>query len=365
MNFDTSLKDTFEGGRLFEHNGIKILDLRGSWKQMGRQYGYLAADMIKDVCRNFLRSKITAENEAAIWQMTEDLYHLYPYRLKQVFAGMLETSGLTMNELKLANAAEYTAAVYGCSAMAAWNDYASGNLIYGRNYDGPGFQPLCHDIVVVVYHPSDGSLATATVGYAGEIYAVNAFNEKGLFVELNNGMPSAGTDIDFSRFAGTTELLTMMMDADSMEYVDGFFKTVKGFASFTIGVADEYEARSYEWCAQGMARGDGSTPDGLMAMTNHYVSPTWEFPVPDDDHSWISIQRRNNLLNQAATHKGYLDAPTMCQIMQTYIPDGGPRHEFTLYQLVFEPATMKLRMQITEVNEWEEIELGKLFGMEN
>lgn len=352
----------FEGGSFVEHAGIKVLNLRGSWKAMGRQYGYFAANYIRDVYQNFMQPKFKEKpgSETRVAEIAEKLYKTCPYRFKQLFAGAAETSGLTLEELKMANVVEYAAEEYNCSAMAVWHDYAAGELIYGRNYDGP-FQSLCHDLLITVYHPEDGALAVATIGYAGEIYVVNGINEKGFFVELNNGMPSAGTEILYERLSGTTELMSMLFDADSMDYVDAFFQTMKGFASFIIGVSDGQEARSYEWCAQGMQRGDVSTPDGLMVMTNHYVSENWPFTQPDDGASWISQTRRKNLLARAEQHKGTIDVKTMQQIMGTSIEEGGPKHELTVYQLVFAPQRMTLWMKISHLTDWQCVDLKTFF----
>ena len=181
---------------------------------------------------------------------------------------------------------------------------------------------------------------------AGELYAVNAINAKGLMVELNNGMPSAGQDILFERFAGTTELLKMMFEADTIDYIDAFFQTEKSFAAFIIGVADKDESRAYEWCIDGCHRAENVTPDGLMAFTNHYLSPEWQYAQPADDSSWNSLTRRKNLLAMASEHKGRIDAAAMCRIMETPIGQGGPLHEHTRYQMVFEPAAMKLMVRI-------------------
>lgn len=349
----------FEGGRMVFRNGIRILDLRGSWKEMGRQYGYLATDQLHDVYEQYMLPNIEADSSRApfVYEVAEKLYRYYPSRLKQLMEGMAETSGLTLAQLKIVNVVEFSAAVFNCSAMAAWNQYAADGLVYGRNYDAPGFQSLCNDILVVVYHPSDGSLAMATIGYAGEIYAVNGINEKGLFLELNNGMPSAGTEILYDRLASTTELMTMLLDADSLDYMDAFFRTVKGFASYTIGVADAHEARSYEWCAKGTACAKPTDPSGLMVMTNHYVSEDWEFPKPSDEASWGSFTRCANLKSLAVQHKGSLDAEKMCQIMQTPIEKGGPCHECTVYQIVYQPCTLTMWMQFAGVNTWQKVEM--------
>lgn len=351
---------SFEDGRFYEYNGLNILDLHGSWYEMGRQYGRLASELLKDVYQNFMLPNMEREPDRVpfVREVAGNLYRYYPHRLRQLFAGMVETSGLTLEELKIVNVVEFSAAVFNCSAMAVWGDYAVGNLVYGRNYDAPGFLSLGKDVLLVIYHPSDGSLATATIGYAGEIYAVNGINEKGIFLELNNGMPSGGTEILYDRLASTVELLTMLLDADSLDYADAFFRTVKGFASYTIGIADAQEARSYEWCTQGVARAPLAA-DGLMVMTNHYVSDEWEFARPDDEQSWGSLTRCANLTALAEQSRGAIDAHLMCRIMQTPIENGGPCHECTVYQLVFEPQTMRLWIRVSGVTDWQQVNLEK------
>lgn len=352
---------SFEGGRFFEYNGLNILDLHGSWHEMGRQYGYLVSELLHDVYQNFMIPNMEREPDRVpfVQAVADKLYRYYPHRLRQLFAGMVETSGLTLEQLKTVNVVEFSAAVFNCSAMAVWNDYAAGNLVYGRNYDAPGFLPLGKDVLLTAFHPSDGSLATATIGYAGEIYAVNGLNEKGVFLELNNGMPSGGTDILYERLASTTELMMMLLDADSLDYADAFFRTVKGFASYTIGMADAREARSYEWCARGVARAP-LTADGLMVMTNHYVSDKWDFAKPDDVQSWGSLTRCANLTSLAEQNRGAIDAHLMCQMMQTPIENGGPCHECTVYQIVFEPQTMRLHVRINGVTDWQQVDMGKI-----
>ena len=347
---------------LYEENGIKVVSLYGTWKEMGRQYGALCSSYLKNVWL-FVRAHLSDDRKAAEGcRIAERLYAHYPHRFKDFFAGMSETSGLDLAELKLVNAVEYMEACYFCSGMAAWGAYAGGPLVYGRNYDGASFAPLCKELLLTVFHPADGSLVCATLGYAGEIYCVNGFNEKGLFVELNNGMASAGYTIRFERFAGTTRLLELLLDADSMDYAEAFFQTEKSFASFLIGVADDREARCYEWCADGMRRGSTDTPEGLMAMTNHYVNREWEYALPTDDESWMSLTRRRNLLHLAEIRKGKINAETMADLMQTPIEAGGPLHPLTLYQMVYEPAGMKLHLRSIGAAPWTELCLLDFFN---
>lgn len=339
-------------------NGIDVVSLYGTWEEMGEQYGELAGRHLRHV-DEFISGIIDGNGPKrdSIIAVSNKLYSRYPYRFRQFFKGMEKTSGLTMEQLLKINAVEY-AEGYFCSGIAAWGEYASGDLVYGRNYDAMSYAPIGEDVIITVFHPSDGSLATATIGYAGEIYAVNAINEKGVFLELNNGMPSGGFAIDFDRFASTTSLLEVMFDAYDLDYLDAFFKTHRSFASFIIGVADKNEARSYEWCPSGTENASESTPEGLMAQANHYVSPNWTYPVPTDETSWQSITRRCNLIGLAESNKGRIDAETMCRLIATPISEGGAMQEGTRYQIVFTPATKQLMLRVEKQPEWVEVDLN-------
>ena len=121
--------------------------------------------------------------------------------------------------------------------MAVWGDYGTGKLVFGRNYDAASYKEIGRDVVVTVFHPNDGA-AAATVGYAGELYCVNGLNDKGLFVEFNNGMPSAGYEIHWELCSSTSSLFNMLFEAGNLDDVDSFFKSTRSSLSATIGVAE-------------------------------------------------------------------------------------------------------------------------------
>lgn len=358
---DKAVDEKLSNGFVTTIDGIDVVSLCGTWEDMGEQYGKLTASHLQRV-HSFLTDIIDgdAAKKDSILKVSKLLVSKYPYSLRMFFTGMSRTSGLTLEELMMNNAVEYAEGFF-CSGLAAWNNYASGNLVYGRNYDAASYAPIADDIIITVFHPADGSLATATIGYAGEIYAVNAVNERGIFMELNNGMPTAGYDIDYDRFATTTSLFTLMFNAYDLSYIDAFFNTNRSFASFIVGVADEDEARSYEICATGVENATGFHPAGLIAMTNHYNSTNWSYPTPTDSASWNSITRRRNLLSLAESNKGSIDEATMCRIMGTTIEEGGPMHDFTRYQLVYTPKLKQLLIRIERQTSWITIDLNKFF----
>ena len=350
-----------EGGASYDIDGISVLDLNGSWYQMGRQYGIMAKSQMKDVLE-YLDSKIGPDSVkiAAAAGIADKLFANYPDSLKTFFEGMSRTSGISLERLKLCNASEYVEGVFLCSAMAVWDSYGSGKLVFGRNYDADSYREIDRDLVVTVYHPMDGT-AAATVGYAGEIYCVSGLNSKGLFVELNNGMPSAGYEVHWDLCPGTTELFNLLFSAESLDDVDTFFNNTQSSLAVIIGVADKREARSYEWCFDGVRRGDEMTPDGLMIGTNHYVNDDWPFNTPSDETSWNSIIRRRNIAFKAEQSKGNIGVEEMKEIMSTSLEDGGPKHHLTRYQIVAVPEDMLLYINIPSNGKWVELDMKEFF----
>lgn len=350
-------------GTVTEINGIKVLNLQGSWFEMGRQYGELARKEINHVY-SFMLGKAggNAAIDDKICRTAELLFCNYPEYLRDFMNGEAETSGLTAEQLRIVNAVEYAEADFACSGFAVCGKRsATGYSIYGRNYDCISYASIADDVIITVFHPDDGSLSTANIGYAGELYAVNCINEKGLFVELNNGMPSAGYGLHYEMCQSTVELFTMMQKAQSMADLESFFQTTRSSASYIIGVASRQEVRCYEWCHDGIRRSDTYMPEGVMLLTNHYVHPDWPYPTPTDSESWNSITRRANMLSQAKSHEN-IDAEMLSQLIDTPLASGGPRHEYTKYQLVVDIATMSILIQIVGRVSWTRIDLNQFLG---
>ena len=152
-----------------------------------------------------------------------------------------------------------------------------------------------------------------------------------------------------------------MEDADSLTYLDSFFATTNTNAAYLIGAADAKSARSYEWDISGTQRGDSTTPPGVMVMTNHFVAPEWNRPLPTDEKSWQSLTRRKNLLNLAEEYKGKIDASCMMELIERDIASGGSKSELTRYELAIQPENRLIWLKIPQAADWTEINLNHLF----
>ncbi len=353
----------YKNGKKITKDDIKIVSLEGTWHEMGEQYGYLMKKELEDVYA-FLDIIIeakegNADNADAI---VDQQIAQTPYRISEFFEGASETSGFSVRELQIINAVERIGGLPKCSVAMAWDDYAKSDLVIGRNYDySDSFSLLNDDIAVTVYHPADGSLAAATIGYVGEIYTVNGLNENGIFLELNNGKPSSNIKSPDQRITGTTMLFECMFEIDELDDMDLFFNTVNCSSSYIINVADENEGQSFEWCPVGVKHGGEDLPDGMLVSTNYFVNENWLFPVPSDKNSWSGITRRNNLIDLCEKNKGNIDEEKMMEIIDKTIEKGGAKNELTVYQLVVVPKTRTIWLQITGGSSWTKIDLESFF----
>ena len=127
---------TFEKGLRADINGITVVSLYGTWREMGRQYGMLMKDRLDEV---YFFVNTIIEYSIGNAEQAKDIIAAQtaqtPYRIKSFFEGAAETSGLTVEQLQAVNAVERIGGLPKCSAAFCWGEYASGPLVIGRNYD--------------------------------------------------------------------------------------------------------------------------------------------------------------------------------------------------------------------------------------
>ncbi len=195
---DLIYKGSFEGGSLYKTKNDKfyVLNLHGSYREMGRQYGYLMGGELRHMYNltvsDLLYRNITMD---MLKQNGNQFYDILPGRFKGILQGMSETSGLTLEEHKILNSGTLDlfmayllkelpvniSSTSRCSGVAFWGDYSKdGKLYFGRNWDInlELMQPYLSGMTVAIYHPADGSNAVANRECAGEGCTETAMNEK-------------------------------------------------------------------------------------------------------------------------------------------------------------------------------------------
>lgn len=359
-------------GYLRKSGTLWIVNLEGSYTDMGRQYGAL---LKKELVNLFLKvdQQVTfpeREMVALVKQQMET-------REKQLLAGMALESSLTSDQLELVNATilfMYTTG--GCSAISATGSQTiSGHTIAGRNLDNPRgvFSSIySNNSIMVIYNPKeqftgngthrDNSVAIMTE--IGWLYGLTNLNSKGLYLEYNNATNSIpiilknpdGTpniaDLQnrlATQMDGLHQNLYASFDCDTLEDLDRIMTDPQNrptVATITQ-VADQnqvwhYERTPYETSkkiAAGYAKHAYAydNPVDMDIFTNHFFFDTWQnqnLAIYTDyangkDTVSRSFARLTNLQNLAkqAVKVGPITPEKMMQIMTTrLLPDdsGGP-----------------------------------------
>ncbi len=169
-------------GRLEEHDGTKVLFLKGSPEDMGRQHGVLLRREVRDLVDKILYGVgVGSSFEKGRWffgEIEDAQARLLPHmdeRYLREMDALARAANLEPEEVRLAN---FFPELFHCSGFAVYGRAtADGRLYHGRILDylrGVGLEP---NAVVIVHQPDYGH-AWVNVSYAGFIGSVTAMNEK-------------------------------------------------------------------------------------------------------------------------------------------------------------------------------------------
>lgn len=367
---DLPLVATFEGGQRYQAGDYPVIVLSGSYREMGRQYGGLMKTELTEEYA-FLMDTFSERgySKEEIREGGKSVVAKYPQRVKEIFTGMSETTGLSPEDI----AVIYYGPVFlltatpvstsaSCSYLATWGNYTTdGSMVVSRNWDlDDVVMPLTKWYVLAVYRPTDGSNAIATWSPAGA-RPETFLNDKGLFIADDNaGFVEIAPE---TRSEFITEYYRFMFDYSDLASLDAAIRGTAPELAWIVDVAGPDNAYVYE---KSTNRTLQRTGDGIVAASNHFIDPSWNLSAPPEH----SLSRYNNLLRQADEAEGAIDAAKMMAIRDVCIENGGSKfchtnmggiNYSTNHQVVYLPKTQTLWMNVMD-QPWQKVELAPLFG---
>lgn len=375
--FGANKPPSTQTGRLYHYGKIDVLDLHGSYLEMGQQYGRLEKARLQ-FFYHYLYAQLVIKGHLSFDQLYHNvalrLYREYPLRFQHILQGIARTSGLTLKQTIFINAFEYMlwqlkrqhVSLPGCAFISVNGAYtATGKLILGRNYDYfVGLNPLRALLTVAIFHPNSGDNTVALMSYVGTLNATTLYNSQGLFLELNSGYPSGALLHDhgkthWDRRYTPIDLFATMLDAPNITSLENTLHSYRSNASFIINVANRNEAASYEWSASAIKKAQTSTLNqGLIVSTNHFVDPRWH--IAHQSNLFGTITRRQNLIHNAKKHKGTMTVPVMKKMLMLTRAMGGALDPDTVFQVIMTPENGMLWLRIPNVqDDWTHINLNR------
>lgn len=169
-------------GRLEIIDGTRVLMLKGTPEEMGRQHGILLKNDVRRLVDHMLFGVgVGGSFEKGTWvlgQIEAAQKRLSPFvneRYYREMDALAAAAGLPREEVRLAN---FFPELFHCSGFALFGKAtADGSLYHGRILDYLRGLGLEQNAVVIVFRPDRGN-AWVNVGYAGFIGSVTAMNEK-------------------------------------------------------------------------------------------------------------------------------------------------------------------------------------------
>ncbi len=366
-----------EGGALYRSSAgaFYVVELRGTFKQMGRQYGLLLGPHIRGYYDTIVNQYLLGEKGVAyadILQQGRANYNSYPQIFKDYYEGIAETCGLSHDQVIILSSSFIDLYNTGCSSLSAWGDYTTdGYAIVGRNLDllAPGIRKFAKYFQVVVWNPTGYPASVANIDLMGSIFYQTSMNSKGIFLELQNGQNCDTLSVP-GRENVNNILLESLFRNTNPDEVDQWFKTNLPEIGLIMNSTFPSYATIYEWAT---FRVQGRSGNGLVSASNDFTDPSWRnYPIVffDSTNEGIgkTVTRRQNLLKLGEQNKGNIDPLRMMEIFDLTIPDGGATFAngsliSTIYSVVVKPSELKMWLKVRGISGWEEIDLKPRFGL--
>lgn len=355
-----ALLKTYGAGKLFIKDKTHILELHGSFKQMGLQYGNLQKDRINDfyddIVKVYSEMGLIKDFDKFIMSSVTRI-DSYSDDMKEFISGISEGSGIEYHKIAAINSLMELIET-GCSCIIAKEGFSkSGKTIMGRNFDYPSFFSKFNKYLdVVILNPENAKNSIMMPTYTGQISAPQIFNSSGLALEVNNGIindrPKGYND-------PVTFLEPLLKNTD-LKSLKKDLKKMKAKSPIIFNVMDNNNSKTFEYTQDKVKTTSGAIK-GLLVSTNNFINSAWSKAIAVlKFDTTLSAQRRANLINLAVGSKKNIDANKMMEILDTPLEKGGATFPHaTIYQFVYEPDQQKLFIKSSGYQNWNEISLSR------
>ena len=301
----TKVLATEGAGRLEQRNGTRVLFLKGTPEEMGKQHGTLMKKEVHHLVDRVLYGVgVGSSFEKGRWffgEIENAQKRLSPFigeRYVREMNAMAEAAGLHPQEIRLANVFPE---LFHCSGFSLFGSAtADGQMYHGRILDYLKGMGLEQNAVVIVTQPDKGN-AWVNCGYAGFVGSVTAMNEKHLSIGEMGGRGEGNWD-----GKPMAQLLREVMEnCDTIEQAVEVFKKSPRTCEYYYVISD---AKSMKAC------GLACTPEKVEIIWSGEAHP--QLPNAIKDAVVLSAgDRYEELARRVQTQHGKLTADSARELM--------------------------------------------------
>lgn len=381
---------------------LSILNLHGSYYEMGMQYGSLASNQLNKIYRDLVPEYFEGFNFRTFISYALRWYYVFQMdtREKELLAGMSKTSGLSERQLLSIEMLPTLTTLYSgmngdklnvanihgngfCSFLSVWGNLSkSGNMMVARNLDlSTPVTKLDDYYSLVIYNPDNGDNSVANFGFLGFIPGFTWINNKGLFSEYNDGRRSVPGFNVFGQIGLNTAFYGMLSSSSEEQYIN-YIKNHPAFVSnFTAIVSSE---KSYS--IEHAVNSEPAVLTGQLESANYFTNLyrtnfdkakiTMDncIEVTKDTPSYACV--RYHHITQFLNKTNNLDVNHLKDFFSTSLDDGGvyqtgasykyPVAEVTIYTIVGDMSLMNfMYSNHKDSNLWVNLNLNDYFKKNN
>ena len=372
-------------GVLYAIGGFVIPVLKGTYKEMGAQYGELMKDEMQNaydlIIQPQVKKGVITPEVAKKW--TGRAMNSFSIRNKDFYEGLQQGTGWPMEKIGILDQVTefgiFQSKMHsfaGCTSMMAWDTASKdANVYVGRNMD---WSATYSDIaqVLTVVNPTDGGYRYANLGWPGMITLYTGINEYGLYIDLHDGSSMGGSVVFEDRAPFMNALTDILSETKSLDAAISRLNASRTSVGLILSLADGQSGASMEcasWGDHRVRRSDGDT----QVVVNTFLNPDWG--IHKRDTVSHSLERYNNMKARLAESSGDIDAKKVRDLMDIPIfnKDGSLKEnggctkptkqdaDQTTHQMVTDIAQRKVWLKVPNPKyyaDWEEVDLGILWS---
>ena len=344
--------------------GLIVMDLNGSYEEMGYAHGVLMGEYIKYSIEYLVNSdlfngdleKYAELHDILIPTYFEHNYTMHDGEFNAIVQGAMDTDvnmhvnslgrSWDANDLYILNAIQDWYQSF-CSAIGVWGDFSTNNSpILGRNMDfgidANGY--LSQLYMLHIYRGEDGRNDIISFSFPGMICVCSGFNSKGVWIstDSSNGPPT---------HRHNRTMITMSM-RNFLEQEDGvnitqdavsFFLGENPTQSFLLFVGSNNSISDPIFVLEGnddqvIIRTGSEENDNSVILTNH--ERILQSPVDCSRYNRY-VEKLNEFGN---TGDNKVDNSEIKKMLQN---SGG---KYSINCIIFQPATLEFQVGFTRIN---------------
>lgn len=351
-----------EFGNIYHIDLATVVVLRGSYQEMGEQYGKLLND---EIVKLDIPSMLLAVSLPETDPCNPEMYtkskqeSMVPANVKDFLQGIGEGApDVTYDEVLSSNVMSSLVLKAGCSSLAICGSRAANDkLVFGRNFD---LFPLATAntsdcAVITVMHPADGTQSIINFGYAGLPGSVSiSINEAGILGGINFS-PSTDMSCEFMPLPLT--LWTGLQRYETVQEVIDYLVEIPRAGGTNLQLADPAAstALSLELSANHYAV--RYPEEDILIATNYYVDSTMQ----SYQMAALGVARYERLLELVDEHPQPISAKDVKAFMHA---TGVLQRGATVQTQVYDPVANKIYFWLYGWSDYIELDIGYLLNLE-